>query len=787
METQIKMVTGIRKSVWLLIMLLILAAAYKYVAYPEPYTFQTALPADRLELASNTFTQDIIIDSAAKWSSGAYYSLYFITESPLTQGYIEVSLSQMDKKLGRVRIEAADIVNGYYRLDDLDYSKLEYGTATISIRGVNLLSPVYLGVVPNQYNIPNLLVNQKDTQLTLAQTYHYYILKREWLLRKMVFWCFVIINIFSVAVVLKKENKKTCLLTQLGLMASYISLSFIYDSSIFLSPTWAEAVTNFMDRAINLPFFQNFLESDAGYLPLLQRCLTLFVIRVLRIVPYCALGIMQLAAYIIAGYALSFFCKVQYRKYVPLQYRYLLSLILITQIISRDTGTFINFVVYGIFIILFYFLADSEEWTKPEFVFLCMWGLIACLSKGSYVPLFPFFILCMIMFHRSFSWRDKIFTLSCISGAFLQLVYYLFQGNSWFDRKNSITDAHYVAKLVCSIIIDVPNNILSLFGTNASLFNGISILIIILFWSGMIYLFMKHVVIKLARKERIENNFRNFFMMLILIAAQGLFFRITVYGMSEYDILSDDFWTFINRGTGDRYQVFIWAAVICWFIACIKILSEKNKNIKLIEKGVVLAFGICFVINIPRLSLKGINNDTYAADRIYLRDLDAEYDLLKGIENVKCRAVPIQPNGWCYRKNASVYYLGTNIFGWTSMPIDEKAVVSSGKVSLKKFPSINSKVKIWQIFVARPALVNNKVWQVVLKDRQGKEILRMNQDNTNYQKIVSFTFDEGIHHIGTVEILDSDGNRVNIQNGMYFVTWETSEFIKNTHMGGAVT
>ena len=44
------------------------------------------------------------------------------------------------------------------------------------------------------------------------------------------------------------------------------------------------------------------------------------------------------------------------------------------------------------------------------------------------------------------------------------------------------------------------------------------------------------------------------------------------------------------------------------------------------------------------------------------------------------------------------------------------------------------------------------------------------QNNTRFQNIVSFAFDEGISNVHTVEILDFDNQPVSIQNVMYVVT-----------------
>ena len=95
---------------------------------------------------------------------------------------------------------------------------------------------------------------------------------------------------------------------------------------------------------------------------------------------------------------------------------------------------------------------------------------------------------------------------------------------------------------------------------------------------------------------------------------------------------------------------------------------------------------------------------------------------------------------------------------------------SQGKIELSDIETVDDSCGIWQVFVSRVSLINNKIYQIVLKDKSGNVILQKVQDNTNYQNIVSFTFDSGVRNVDSIEIRDIDGDRVYIQNGIYIVT-----------------
>ena len=753
--------------------ILIFFMIYKYIAYPEPYTFEVSRSGNRIEIGNNVIRQDIIINEKSRWDGESFFSIYLSVDSKLEEGQVEISLLQDNKIIQNYFIKSKEIVTGFYPLDDLDYSNLKKGLASVEIRGIGLKKPVYLEVNKNTYNFPNCFVNNKMISDILVQRYHFYFLNYEFGLRKIGYALFVIVNVFMLLIICyKKENKRICLVAQIGIVVSYICLSFIYDNPLFFSPTWAEAVTNFMHNALNVGFKRNLLVSDAGYCPLFQRLITLFIFRILNVQPYYALFLMQAVAYIIAGFILSSFVKWQFKEQLPLEDRYLLSVLFIMQIVDKQTGAFINFIVYGIFIILLYFLSEREKWGKLEFVFICLFSCLMCLSKGAFVTVLPFMLMVVLFFKKNCVKRDLIFSFSCMFGATLQLIYYLkYGGADWFDRTGTADDPFYVLKLICSVIIDTPNNVFSYLEGNISVLNGVTLIIILCFWISIIYIFLKHIVKPIIKRAFLDKDYINFFLILIYIMGQGLFFRITVYGVSNYDIGTDSFWTFINRGVAGRYQIYIYLASICFFIVCVKLL-EKVKG-ESFRKIALCGFAVCLMVSNPRFQLKGLGNDSYAANRTQLNTINAEVDLIKDIKNVKCRVVPIQPNTWVYNKNANLYCFGRNVFGWGGAKMVSESMegdFSQGKIELSDIETVDDSCGIWQVFVSRVSLINNKIYQIVLKDKSGNVILQKVQDNTNYQNIVSFTFDSGVRNVDSIEIRDIDGDRVYIQNGIYIVT-----------------
>lgn len=757
-----------------LIGLLLVLTTYKYVCRGETYIFETDRSTEMITITTdNVVSQDIIIDKNAKWRNDTY-SISFEPFLNNINGVIEFELWQNDVRIQRYQSTLSEIYNqqenGFYALTQFNYSKLDAGVATIIIKGIDLNQEVHLYIVDNTYNLPNCISDGINTGKTLVQKYDYYFDNIEYYVRLAMYAIFVIGIFVSFYVIFNMdESKRVCNFIQIMLGISYVALSYIYSSIFFFEPVWAEAVTNFMHNALNKSILENLVIPDAGYLPLFQRLISLIIIKVLKIKAYYALYIMQMLAYVISGYVLSFFVKIQFKSYMSLRYRYIINLIFIMQMTTNLTGAFINFINYGIIIILMYFLANSDEWSKAEFIGICIFSGISCMSKGQYVIIFPFMILCYFVFRGSFNKRDKIFLGTCFIGALVQFIYYFFSpyGGNWIG---SSEQDNYIIKLVFECIRDVPMSFFSILGQNITAINGMSLLIVIVFWGITICFFAKNVLLKWRKKESIDRDTRNICMMFVFLGAQCLFFKLTRAGViSGYDIATDEFWSFYTREVSWRYELFGYVPVL--LIGLIIVRISKQYIHKNIEKATVILFFCCIMIANPRLQIKGIGTDFYTQNRDYLSNMKTEYCLLKGIEEAECRVVPIQPDIWTYRKNAEIYLIGDNVLGLDdiiNLPYEED--VTKGKVSLSNLFLLNRDSGLWQVFVEKSNLVNCNKYKLILKDDNAEIIGRIEQDNTEYQKLVSFTFQDAVYGVSDIEILDSQDNSVNIENAVYVVT-----------------
>lgn len=91
--------------------------------------------------------------------------------------------------------------------------------------------------------------------------------------------------------------------------------------------------------------------------------------------------------------------------------------------------------------------------------------------------------------------------------------------------------------------------------------------------------------------------------------------------------------------------------------------------------------------------------------------------------------------------------------------------------------NINHECEIYQVFIQKQNLIKSSNYQIVLYNTSGNEIYRQYQDNGKYQLITSFTLDKPLSNVGSIIILDGDGNRVYIENSLYVITRAGTQFL----------
>lgn len=108
-----------------------------------------------------------------------------------------------------------------------------------------------------------------------------------------------------------------------------------------------------------------------------------------------------------------------------------------------------------------------------------------------------------------------------------------------------------------------------------------------------------------------------------------------------------------------------------------------------------------------------------------------------------------------------------------------EAPVENGKVYLHDFANMDQKSGICQIFIKKVNFVDSCAYRVRLTDRDGHVITEVEQDNTEYQKIASFTFADPVYDVDGIQILNERGEGVWIENGIYLVSSQQESLLKD--------
>lgn len=767
-------------------LIIFLLATWKYVKDGETYEFQTPTTENFIDLSGSVVSQEIIIDELADWKDRSYAVYFHLSAGADVKETIHLELSQNGEVVESADVNVGWLSEGFNALKWLDFSNLDAGTYRLSISG-KLSQPLYVELCDNTYNIPNCYVNGEDTGATLVQRYHYNYSNTPYKIGIALFIALIAICVVTFWLCCTKKEDAAWFL-RISLIATYIILAYEYDSTLFFQPTGYEAITNFMHNSINQSWWNCLHIADAGYLPLVQRLIAIFIYNFLNITPYVGAFLMQMSAFVLTGIILSFFAKKQFSDVLDIRSRWILSVILMTFVLSNEesgssgyeASFFINFMVFGVYIFFLYFLVESGKWSKMEFFVICIWTFLQCASKGVSVTLLPFCIVCFILFYRNYSKRDKILLASCAAGALLQFCYYFGYGVhllDWVDQTNSAGGEFYYLKLFLGILVDTPNWLLSPFSNMVTLLNGIAVPIIIGFWVLIICLFTRTIILKVYHKENLERESCAFFMMILYIMAQSVFLRITITGVERDDILNDNFWIFHNLFP-DRHSMTIVLAVATAFIAVLHVVEKRQNNKNNLLMLVAILLLVC-IVN-PRMQLKGIGNDDYKKSSVFFAGNNSEVSLLKGIQDIECRIVPMIYNrwvGWTYNKNAVAYCFGSDEFKW-GLGVTASEEPQKGELSLGNYENVDTSVPIWQVFVNKNCLVNTDEYAVILRDGKGNVLLKQEQDNTKYQRIASFTFDKGVGNVSSIQIVDGNGDSVWLDNTMYIVTKSGENLIK---------
>ena len=850
-------ITKVKKEylVFLAGMLLILLVLSRYIVNGEPVDVRSEITEEAIMLTDGMeIVQPLTIPEGVNWRQG-YYALFFMQCDPGSDGQLVCTLRQGEVQ-NTLQISLKEIMAGeWLSLEKLDFGSLKSGEATLSVHTEDVeAGELEVAVGQDYYGFGNFLVNGSGQQVTLGQAYHYHITGTEYQIRVLCYGIAVLCAVVLATLVYsacmqgsrrasvpaamdgipnvgadghrqtgnaentRTEAPKYGLAAFSVLTVMFMAAIYVVDSSIYLEPTYAEAVTNFLHYAREEKFAANLLITDAGYLPLLPRLITLFYLKLLRIPSAYVLYFMQATACLLCSMVWAFFVLYPFHGMMRFSNRILWCILVMLTCFCEETLFFTNLAYWGIYLLLLLLAAELEEF--PGWIYVGLLGISAlvCLSKGTYAVMFPLMILYLVFFRRSIGKRNKFYAC-VVGGASLLQLLYAFSGqgggDTWVDTA-AMGQMGYWLRLLGRTFTEFGAYLLLPLGEAVQ---HMPWLVIMVSLSAIAFLavgFVRTIVLPGIRGQVIVRQRVAFYTIVMFQIIVDAFFLVTVKQVP-------DSWSTLGRISytqmGDKYEIFSDMGFYMLLLTGSALAAERRRNRQNDEKdrnitdpasaesrgvkrivrenpGKVdhgtgsmtgrnaqggladLACGLCgrygililiflFCLTNPVMRLNGWKHAEVSDGRVYAGNINASWWEYKWMISESSFFIPVRGDNWAYSRNCNLYQVGAEgYFEETSgINLEEKI---SGYHSTYEVQDETLMQNLIEVMIERPMRVDGAAYQVRLLDDDGNLVAVAEQVDSGRNKKCIFRLEKPANGVKTIELTDGVGNPVYYKD---YIAW----------------
>ena len=352
--------------------------------------------------------QDIYIPQNLK-----KYGIIFATYARKNTGKIKVKIVQNSVEKEEL-IDVSKLKDNDVRYINLNYKAFKKGIARLIIEGVDGTPGNAVTVYKSEdISLGKMVVNNQNTGKGILQKMEYReansMTKVQIVLTIFVFFLLIYID----KLIEEKKDKKLYFVT---VILMYLLLTIKSPGMTVFTEPFAEIVTNYFVNATTMKTINALFSTDAGYLPLYSRLITLIVIKGFRMSPQITVILMQNFAILLMLFINSLFILNNYKKYGNIFFRFTVSLILGSFSIFPffETHVFVDLPYFNLVAIILISLLDFETLSKKRFTLLMIITSILCFSKSYSLLFLPISVLIFIIFWKKISKRQKIYL--CILG-----------------------------------------------------------------------------------------------------------------------------------------------------------------------------------------------------------------------------------------------------------------------------------------------------------------------------------------------------------------------------------
>lgn len=754
-------------------LLLILLVLSRYIVNGEPVDIRSDESETEIELPfydDVELSQPLVFTEEMSWRQG-YYALRFAHCDTDSAGEVIYTVEQ-GETIQSGSLALRDIRAGEWtRLDGMAPESLACGEAILHLRTQGVAEGVIaIAAGPDYYGFGIVDYNGVKQDLTLAQAYHYHILGMEYQIR---LFCYGLVSLCAVMLVLLTVNGRIgergkCLAAFGLLTVLFMAVIYLLDSSIYLEPTYAEAVTNFLQNAREQKLSANLLITDAGYLPLLPRLITLFFVRVLRIPFAYALYLMQITACFLCSMIWSFFVLYPFQHLMRLSYRILWCVLVMLTCFCEETLFFTNHAYWGIYFLLLMLLADLKVFPRWLYAVLTVFGAVLCLSKGTYAIVLPLAVLAVVFLHRSMDGREKIFLCTVGAGALLQLLYSFGgqgDGGSWISAASE-SGISYWFRLSCRVFMEFTAYLLLPLGAYVKRIPLVIWLLMPVVFGFLVYSFIRKVLLALLRKEPVGKARKQFWLIVMYQLIVTAFFLVTVkpvpgslksmgniaFGQMghKYEIFSDvGFFLLLLTGSIMVRQ------------RCEAVLDSGGRRHRIFQfcgRYGLLILTAVFCLTNPVMQLSGWAGARTSDGRVYASDINAGWWESKDAMRDSAFFVPTRGDNWGCSRGATLYQVGADAYFEETAGINLEEELS-GYHNAYEIQDETQAQHLIGVMIRRPMRID-KDCRVRLLAADGQVIAEAKQTGSGGYKMWRFSFDTPTDGVKRIAFVDADGEPI---------------------------
>lgn len=676
------------------------------------FTNDINVEAENEILKGTRIYQDIYIPKNLK-----KYGIIFATYARKNTGKIRVKIVQGSIEKEEL-IDVSKLKDNDVRYLNLNYKAFKKGIARLIIEGVDGTSGNAVTVYKSEdISLGKMVVNNQNTGKGILQKMEYRevnsMTKVQIVLTIFVF--FLLIYIYKL--IEEKKDKKLYFVTVI-LMYCLITIKASV-VTIFTEP-FAEIVTNYFVNATTMKTINALFSTDAGYLPLYQRLITLIAIKGFRMSPRMSVILMQNFAMLLMLSINSVFILNNYKKYGNIFFRFTVSLILGSFSIFPffETHVFVDLPYFNLVAIILISLLDFESLSKKKFILLMISVPILCFSKSYFLLFLPISVLISIIFWKKISRRQKIYLFLLGLSALFQVMYMYFNKDGWKVYSNSDVNLNFI-DIANNIFYPIFQNVRYIFYPNTISINILdmnlifSIITILGVISGIYYLY------RYRNKESVISA------ALIMITFGATLLNIV--SKISNDKIS---WESTPGIIENRHSFFILIPIIFFGILFIYNYLKEEKD----ERKKSRIYTLVGLLLFTRFLI--FDNSLLPN----LKESYSDWSIYSKFYNENEYLIPIEPSFWSTSKNVDVHYTGyRDIHPVIRDDARIKKIFLSPYI-VKQIHEINfeSPIYLTHLYLTRLRADNFNKLKVRGYDSNGNVVVELNQLNDKSRKNIGF-------------------------------------------------